>query len=202
MEKVNIFFDLFGVITSEGYFATNVFYPIVKDRIPYDLFKKKYLLYCLGNISDEDFWEGIEIDNDRDLIWENVLSATLLNDDICQLIKDFKDKHDLHIASEAPAVWAEEIIRRGNINDCFRAKFYSSDLKITKPFSGFYAKILESVSGNRKNIFIDDTLVNLDKVSLFGSETIYFNQNDIQSGTVSHKKVINSKELREILCNL
>lgn len=202
MEKVNIFFDLFGVITSEGYFATNVFYPIVKDRISYDLFKKKYLLYCLGNISASDFWEGIEINNDRDLILENVLSVTLLNEDVCLLIKDLKDKHNLYIASETPAVWADEIIRRGGIKDCFKYKFYSSDLKITKPFSGFYVKILESVSGNRKNIFIDDTIVNLDKVSSFGTETIYFNQNDVKSGTVSHEEVINSKELREILCNL
>jgi len=201
MEKINIFFDLFGVITSEGYFATNVFYPLVKDRVNYDLFKKKYLVFCLGIISDDDFWEGIEINGDRDVILQRVFHKTYLNEDVCMLIKELKECHDLYIASEVPRAWAIEIIRKAGLENCFKKYFFSSDLKITKPFSGFYKSIIECVGGSNKNIFIDDTLDNLNEVVLLGADSIYFNKSN-KDFTIKHKIANNSKEINKILCNL
>jgi len=160
MEKI-IIFDLLGVITKEPMFATNIIYPLVKDKISYDLFKKKYLLYAIGAIKKKDFWEFICKNNNIEKFEDKIIKETLLTFEIKKIINDLVSSGCvLYLATEIPKRWGELLLKKAEIKDIFKKKFYSSDLLVTKPFSDFYKKIFEQIKGN-EIYYIDDTLINL-----------------------------------------
>lgn len=160
MEKI-IIFDLLGVITKEPMFATNIIYPLVKDKVSYDLFKKKYLLYAIGAIEKKDFWEFICTSSSIEKFENRIIKETILTFEIKKIINDLVSSGCvLYLATEIPKRWGELLLKKAGIKDIFKNKFYSSDLLVTKPFSDFYKKIFKQIKGD-EIYYVDDTLINL-----------------------------------------
>ena len=198
-EKI-IIFDLLGVITKESMFATNIVYPMVKDKISYDLFKKKYLLYATGAISRDDFWEFICLKKEIKNFEEKIIKKTILTSGIKKLMDDLIILgFELYLATEIPRSWGELLLEKGEVKKIFKKKFYSSDLLTTKPFYSFYKKVFKNIRGGEV-YYIDDTLINLiaaQKIKLHN--TIYYtSEKKFSSQKEINYEVNNLKEVKEI----
>lgn len=162
MEKV--IFDLIGVITKEKYFATKTLYSEIYKRISYNEFKKRYILYCVGMITNVEFWDGVfkerEIEEFEKDFFRNKIE---LNKNIVSFVKKLKDQgYVLYIASEIPSKWGNEILKNAGILHLFEKTFYSSSMKHTKPFIKFYNKVFNNINVKGGVVFfIDDTIHNL-----------------------------------------
>lgn len=200
MEK--IVFDLIGVITEESYFASKVLYPLIKDHLSYDRFKKRYLLYCIGNITNDEFWEDV-IPEKKIAKFEDVLFDKFVkyNKPLINFIKRLnKDGRHLYLASEIPQRWGDLILKSVGLDSCFKKKFYSSKIGHTKPFLGFFGKIFASRDFvGKKIIYIDDTGENLVAIRKykFPVKTILYAKNN--SGYRCDFKVKNIVELEKII---
>lgn len=159
MKKIKIIFDLIGVVSKDGYIATNIIYPLVKDTISYELFKKKYLLYCIGNIENKDFWYGIVPESEINYIEHKIIDNVQINLDIASLINKYSSQNiDIYIASEIPTLWGNMILNKAKIFNSVKKKFYSSELKATKPLKNFYNNIFTPELFNDSLVlYIDDT---------------------------------------------
>lgn len=162
-----IIFDLLGVITVEGMWATNIIYPLIRNNISYDLFKKKYLLYSLGLISGSDFWEYIckeYICNKKDIkiIEKKIIKKTKITPGIQRIIASCKKSgFRVYLVSEIPERWGQMIIRKAKLSNYFNKKYFSSTLGSTKPFKIFYKSVLKDLPINNIIYYVDDSFVNV-----------------------------------------
>lgn len=197
-----IIFDLFGVLTKESYFATKTLYPLIKDRISYDQFKKRYLLYCIGHISNKEFWDDI-VAKEKIAKFEYKLFKNIVKYDkpLVSLIKKLeKEGVCLYLASEIPHKWGDLILRQLRIESSFRKKFYSSRIRHTKPFLKFFKEIFESNELKGKDlIYIDDTQANLKAIYKykFMVKTVLYS-----SERISDKHILKVKNADELKCIL
>jgi len=214
LNKIKIVFDLLGVITKEGLFATKVVYPFVQDKISYDLFKKKYLMYSLGIIEEHEFWEHISNKDQIDFLEEKILSKTEISPKINEIFCEFsKNDCDIYLATEIPRKWGELILKKAGLQNCFKQKFYSSDLKTTKPFEKFYDKVFDSLPFEKfydkvfdsflKNdslaYYIEDTLINLIVAKPYGVTTIYLTTKEATDEVDVDYKITNVYDLLTII---
>lgn len=200
MSKKIVIFDLLGVITKESMFATNIIYPIVKDKISYDLFKKKYLLYAIGNISREDFWEYICQKKEINNFEKKIIQKTVLTPGIKKVINDLiASRCRLYLATEIPRYWGEMILKKAGVQNVFKMKFYSSDLFTTKPFYNFYKKVFGEIRDG-DIYYIDDTLINLIAAKKIKKHnTIYYSQSANLNNVKGVDNKINTiKEIKNI----
>ncbi len=203
--KAKVILDLLGVISQEGMFATKIVYPLIEDVISYDLFKKKYLLYSLGIITEYEFWEHITSSKEKiSKIERKILKETYITPNVYNVCNQIlKQGNNLYLASEIPKKWGELIIEKAGLKDWFTKKFYSSDLKVTKPFRGFYDRVFNPlIEENKKIYYIDDTAINLKVAFMYGVKTIYF---DSKMSKPSRGIFINytarkMEDILEILC--
>lgn len=200
MLKKIIIFDLLGVITKEPMFATNIVYPIVKDRVSYNLFKKKYLLYATGAINRKEFWEFICAPKEIVKFEKKIFQKTKLTPEIKKIMSDLlASGYILYLATEIPKEWGELLLEKAGIKNMFKKKFYSSDLLSTKPFARFYKIVFESI-GNNEIFYVDDTPVNLlaaQKVKKHCS-ILYSPMDDVKIPESLNYKVGNLIKIKEI----
>lgn len=194
MEKSKIVFDLFGVIAAEPYFATNVVFPLLEGRIDYNLFKKRYILYCVGMISRAEFWHDVAAEDEIYRMEQRIYAATRPHDDILKLIKDVSSSYDLVVASEAPAEWANSILRSYGIIQDFSKLLFSSDLRATKPFKGFFDRVF--TASENSTIYIDDTLENLRAAKQYGAQLVWYKGQNADAGVMLASS---AAEVRELL---
>lgn len=171
MERPKIIFDLFGVITAEPFFATNVVFPVLQDQIDHNLFKKRYILYCVGMITRDEFWDGIASGGEIALREAKIYAATASNREMLDFIKQVSTTHDLAIASEAPSSWANAILNQYGVAGYFKQLFFSSDLHATKPFHSFFKHVF---TAGEPVLYIDDTLENVKAASQYGAKPIWY----------------------------
>lgn len=198
-----LIFDLFGVLTKESYFATKTLYPLIKDKISYDQFKKRYLLYCVGLISNKEFWENV-VEKEKIAKFEHKLFKNIVKYDntLISLIKKLeKEGTYLYLASEIPHEWGGLMLKILGIESSFRKKFYSSKIRHTKPFLKFFKEVFESNELKGKDlVYIDDTEANLKAVSKYKfmvKTVLYSSEEKISDKHVL--KVKNADELKYIL---
>src|SRR3989344_4107401 len=188
--KTVVIFDLLGVITKEGLFATKILYPLIKHKITYDLCKKKYLLYSLGMITEKEFWEHITATNLIPALEQQILANTEIAPNItavcCRLAEE---DCDLYLASEIPQKWGDLILYKAGLDHIFRKKFYD--------------RVFKSISSESTLIYyIDDTLINLKVAALYGAKTIHldFNKSAPANDIASDYQVNNTLDLIDIIC--
>ena len=163
MEK--IIFDLVGVITKEIFFATKVLFPEIRGRITYNEFKKRYILYCVGNISNIEFWENIlDLNSVKDFERRFFRNKVKCNIKVVSLIKKLnQDGFAISLASEMPQKWGDVILKNNGIGKTFKRIYYSSNIKHTKPFLKFYDRVFRNLvrHNEEKTYYVDDTIDNL-----------------------------------------
>ena len=200
MEKIAVIFDLLGVITEESMFATDVVYPIIKDKISYDLFKKKYLLYAIGIIKRDEFWDFICSNDEIKFFEEKIIKKTKITTGVKDTIKKLlRMDCKLYLATEIPREWGQMLLKKANINNTFKKEFYSSDLMTTKPFMEFYKIVFKNI-GNQRIYYVDDTLINLIAAKRYKEhKTIFYNlKNKIDRKKITDYAINNLKELIDI----
>lgn len=155
-------FDLLGVITVEGMWATKVFFPLL-NNVSYDLFKKKYLLYSLGLISRDDFWEYlVERVQQVGAIERKVIKKTVINEGVKKAIIDLKNNgFKIYLASEINERWGRMILKKAGIKHLFDGLYFSSSMLTTKPFKEFYKCIAADLSDSEEIYYLDDSLTNV-----------------------------------------
>ena len=201
MSKKIVIFDLLGVITTESMFATNIVYPMVKKRISYDLFKKKYLLYALGIINKKDFWEFICLSREIKYYEDNIIKKTTITCGVKNIMKDIIDNGcELYLATEIPKRWGELLLVKAGIKNIFKKKFYSSDIFSTKPFPTFYKKVFKEF--NKEDIYyIDDTLINLLAAQKIKKhKTIFYNKRRLTAKGEIDYIINNLNSVNKIIC--
>ena len=200
MHKKIIIFDLLGVITTESMFATNIVYPMVKDKISYDLFKKKYLLYAMGVIGRKEFWEFICAPKEIMKFEKKIIQKTTLTPGVKKIMSDLlASEYILCLATEIPKEWGELLLKKAGIKHMFKRKFYSSDLRFTKPFAKFYKIVFGSIRNN-EIFYIDDTLVNLVAAQKVKKHCaiLYSPINDVKIPESLNYKIDNLIKIKEI----
>ena len=187
-----IIFDLLGVITTEGMWATEIVFPIVSySNINYDLFKKKYLLYSLGLINDDDFWEYICNKKDSILLEKKIIKKTHITPEINKIITYFKKKDfKIYLASEIPERWGKMILDKAKLTSMFDKTYFSSSVGLTKPFKKFYQYIYKDLSTADIIYYIDDS-----KINVLSAQTNMQAQSILYSPASA---INNSKEINKI----
>ncbi|MBI5123546.1 HAD hydrolase-like protein [Candidatus Roizmanbacteria bacterium] len=199
--KIKVIFDLLGVITVEGFFATKIVYPLIQNKISYDLFKKKYLMYSVGIITEDEFWDYIATADQIDFIEKQILDKTEITPKIQEVFHKLSKRDcDIYLATEIPRKWGELILEKAKLQNYFQGKFYSSDLKTTKPFKNFYDNIFNSISTKKSVVYcIDDTPINLTVAALYGATTIYLTNTEVVNNN-AHYEITNIYNLVKIIC--
>lgn len=154
---------MYGVLTQEKMFATNIVYPLVEEGASYNLFKKAYLLYSLGIISRVEFWVSCGIEESKISEYEEkVVDSVEVNPAAQEVISELSKRGwTLLLASEGPRDWTEKILTKHRLIQYFDSLYVSSDVGHTKPYRQFFEKLPWKNKNISRNIYIDDTFENL-----------------------------------------
>lgn len=159
-------------------------------------------MYSLGIITEDEFWDHIATADQIDFIEKQILNNTEITPKIQTVFHDlYENNCVLYLATEIPRKWGELILEKAKLQNYFANKFYSSDLKITKPFKKFYYIIFNSISTKESAVYcIDDTPINLTVAALYGATTIYLTNMEVTNNTKAHYKITDICDLIKIIC--
>ena len=169
-----IFFDLEGVITSEGSLIKNKIHPFVKDDISYEELHKRYQQAKVSEINFDEFCAGLSK--------EKVLSfinTEIERTGIKELLEKLSKKYPIYLASNHVEPMGSYEIDKIGVRKYFKKLYFSSDLCIAKPNEKYFAKILDDLKIEGKDVvFIDDAKSNLESAKKVGIKTIWMDNKD------------------------
>jgi len=200
-----IVFDAMGVIFKEGDDVSNILIPFLKSKnsqIDEENVRDLYYKASLGSISSFDFWINLNLANkypgiEKDYIYNNFE----INPDFKEIAEILKKKRNLAVLSNDVAEWSKCLRSRFGLNELFKIKIISGDVKLRKPDIRIFKVLLERIKSDPNDcVFIDDKLVNVRSASELGFKTILFVNKNHKKNDLEWEIVINSfKELPQIL---
>jgi putative hydrolase of the HAD superfamily len=175
MPKVKLIaFDLFGVIIEEGHLIRNVLKPLLPPGLDRSRVKPLYNDYNLALISEQEFWNGIGIEDYTD-ISQCFLNAFRTDPDYPAVIQQLGTNYRLSILSNLPPDWADALTARFHLEQTFSPIIFSGHLRQKKPERGIYQALVEQTKLTPDQIlFIDDRLENLATAAAMGMHTVYY----------------------------
>lgn len=171
-----IAFDLFGVILNEGHLVSNVLMRLLPPGTPKTTVKFLYQKFNLGEISEQQFWASMELE-DAGNIRRIFLNSFELDDDYIKVVESLHKKYRLSILSNLPPDWARELMNRFQFSQYFSPCVFSGQERCKKPGQEIYQKFI-SQSGlpATRCAFLDDRLENLQTAHELGFTTIYYHR--------------------------
>lgn len=170
------FFDL---SVMDNFLRENNFDPALVSAF----FKKNKADYDVGNISEDDFWEGIaksiDFSDNIKLLKIYCQKNLRLNLVLLQYIKKLKEKYPLVLLSNIDPTTYDGICQELDLQDYFDSQFLSFRLKKNKMHTEVLNEIVSQYGVKPSEcLFIDDYQGNVDKGNQFGFHSIRFINND------------------------
>ena len=174
MKKV-VFFDFFGVISSEvaPFFFRKYFSNEEADKIKNEICS----LGDIGEIIEEDFYKKI---SERVELTPNQVAKELqgfvhINEQLVEMIKSIKQKYPVYLLSNAVSGFLRRILENNDLYQLFDKVFISSEMKIAKPNKEFFEYVLKETGVNPQDaVFVDDNPNNINGAKDCGIEGILF----------------------------
>ena len=171
-------FDLFGVLISEGHLISNVLSPLLPASCKQSQLRALYNEFNLANITEQAFWQGLEID-DVSSIRNIFLRCFQLDEDYEKVIQALQPHYQLSILSNLPADWADWLVESFRFDQHFSPRLFSGHTRCKKPEKEIYQKLIDQ-SGLEpaQIIFIDDRLENLKTAKSIGMNVVYYQREE------------------------
>lgn len=192
-------FDLFGVILSEGHLISRVLMSLLPDDADKKWVKKQYEAFNVGDISEKEFWNAINVDEYTELR-NTFINSFELDPDVNATVKVLKENYQLCILSNYPADWADMMSEIFAFKDNFNPCLFSGYVNCKKPEPEIYQKLISQTGLNPNQIiFIDDRLENLQAAYDQGMKTVYYHRDDEKHQFVADYQIKKLIELTQIL---
>ena len=186
--KKYIFFDFFGVISSEvspiwfkRYFSDEEA-MIIKDEIMSKGDK--------GELKEEEVYELIaqRMNMTPKKIYDDFQSLIFINNELVNYIKELKKEYKIYLLSNAMDTFLKRILSQHNLYELFDKIYISSEMKLIKPNIEFFNYVLNDNNIDPNNaIFIDDNIKNVEGAKKAGIDAILF------TNTTDLKEKLNNK---------
>jgi len=193
-----IIFDITGVLTTDGHLVSSILKSILpeKDR---DLLKTNFKMYELGQITHDEFWNNIGVENSKE-IEQKLIDKIALREGMEQVLEELKKKYQLAILSNMPQEWAERLEEKFQLKKHFEETIYSADYGTKKPDKELYEILLKKYSNlkSEQMAFVDDKLENLETAKQLGIQTILLKIEEDNSSYIPDIIIENIEELKDI----
>lgn len=181
-----IIFDCFGVLYPN---ASYLFIDRYKEQLKNGtLFLDELNLKIdLGEISRQDFFEGIEknIHVSADKIRKEFDNDWVVDQNLVEFIKRLKNKYKIGLLSNG----GEEeltIVFRDKIDSLFDSTTFSYDVRLVKPDEKIFQICLKKLNINPSEaILVEDSKTNIAAANKLGIQTIFYPK----FGTIPHELV-------------
>ncbi len=187
MKKV-VFFDFFGVISSEcaPFFFRNHFSPEEADRVKSEI----CILGDTGAINEEEFYEKIaeRTNISAEEVAKEMQGIPCINKELVEIIKQIRQKYPVYLLSNAIGTFLRRILENNNLYPLFDKVFISSEFKKAKPNKEFFEYVLRDLNIDPQDaLFIDDNPANVAGAQACGIDSILFVGNeDFKKNYVSY----------------
>lgn len=188
MDIKNIFFDFFGVVSSEVspiWFAKYCknerkqhLDEDISNKVDIGLLNEKEFIEIYAKLSNQEF----------SVVYNQLIGLSIIDNQLVELIKSLKEKYNVYLLSNACASYLRKILVKNNLYPLFDKIYISSDLKKIKPNKDFFEHILNDLhaEGN-ESIMIDDREVNINGAMSVGINGIVY------KGVDNLKEILNTK---------
>lgn len=190
MDKINnIFFDFFGVISSEV--TKSWLKNYCKDFSAIDDINKNSVKVDMGEIGEDElfgYFASLSGDTKENVI-EQFISLAEINSDLVKDIEKLKSKYNIYLLSNACAPFLRRVLEKNNLYHLFDKIYISSEIKRAKPNADFYEYVLKDLVVNGKDaVMIDDRPINIDGAKAVGINGImYKNINQLKDELHQYK---------------
>jgi putative hydrolase of the HAD superfamily len=134
----------------------------------------------IGKISEKELFNRLSniVNIAPSDIEKEIYNSVILNKELIQLIIELKKKYKIGLCSNAISSYIRRILKENDMENIFDSIIISSEVGIVKPDPEIYAKSLESLGMNAKEVvFIDDTLANVEEAKKLGMRSFVFKSN-------------------------
>ena len=178
MKKV-VFFDFFGVISSEcaPFFYRNHFSPEEADRVKNEI----CVLGDTGAINEEEFYEKIakRTNITAEEVAKEMQGIPCINNEHVDIIKQIRQKYPVYLLSNAIGTFLRRILEKNDLYPLFDKVFISSEFKKAKPNKEFLEYVLRDLNIDSQDaLFIDDNPANVAGAQACGIDSVLFVGNE------------------------
>ena len=181
--KNTIFFDFFGVISSE---VANAFFAKRFSENKAKELKDSIFVKADEGIYDEEkvyqLMSELTHENKEDIRKEWV-DTVKINFELVNYIKELKKTHKVYLLSNAISSYLRNILSKYNLEECFDKIYISAEIHLIKPNANFFSYVTNDLGLNPKEcIMIDDSQKNINGAESIGIKGIvYQNLEDLKS---------------------
>ncbi|MDE1848647.1 MAG: HAD family hydrolase [Nanoarchaeota archaeon] len=143
-------------------------------------------------------WFGFNRKEYLDYSW-NMEASKLIKPqpELRYLLKDFSEKYDIYLVSDAPGIWIKNVINFLGIGTFLKGQFSGTDLNKNKKEGLFRELLIKTSSPPREAYMVgDEDDIDIMPANKEGIITIHITKDKGSSG---HYKANNLKEARDIL---
>lgn len=159
-----------------------------------EAFHEKYLKFCAGELSREDFWFATSTNIDN--IEMKYLETFQLNKELPEFIQNNNIEYKFAGLANLPESWIEYLSQKLNLNKYFEKIYSNVDLKKDTMQKTIYTEISKDMRIENDNIiFLDNSQENLKVAKAEGCKTIYLNNYSENDGFEPDLIVTSLKEL-------
>ncbi len=175
MNIKTIFFDFFGVISSE---VAPFWFQARFDEKTAKTLKEKYMSPAdKGDINEEIMFKNLsELSGESpEKICSDFLDLAVINKDVVAMIDKLSKNYKIVLLSNAQDTWLHKILTRDNLYKCFDLMIISAEVGLIKPNSEiFNLALLRSNSKAEESVFIDDNPINVSAAERVGIKGLVF----------------------------
>ena len=178
MKKV-IFFDFFGVISSEiaVVFFNNRYEPEFAQKIKDEIFVRA----DAGEIDEDTTYELIAkaTGENKESIRNEWYNLVHINEKLVNYILELKKTHKVYLLSNAISSYLRSILEKYDLYKCFDKTFISAEIHKIKPHADYFLHVTNELNLDPKDcIMIDDNPTNIAGAESVGINGIVFKDVD------------------------
>ncbi|MDE5618437.1 MAG: HAD-IA family hydrolase [Clostridia bacterium] len=201
-----VIFDAMGVIFVDGDDTNELLVPYVKKinkNITTQEIVRLYLQASLGEISAQDFWKSVGVEekdiiSKRNYYLDNCLS---LDTDIIKVFSKLKDLgYKIGILSNDVGEWSRYLREKYSLDKYIDYCIISSEVSMRKPDKHIYEYAVEKYKLNPSRcVFIDDRIKNLYPAKEVGFNIILFDRENCAGADSDLDIVKHSRDIIDVL---
>jgi len=178
MKKTVVFFDFFGVISTEiaPIWFRRYFNDAQADCIKSDIVAKA----DLGLLTEEEMFRQISLRMNipAEQIAQEWYDLVTINTPLVAFIRQLKETYPVYLLSNAIGPFLHRILKEHELYPLFDDIFISSEIGISKPDRAFFDHVLAALRLSAEQVvMIDDNPSNLKGAALAGIDGIHFFDN-------------------------
>lgn len=174
-EKI-VVFDLMGTLFEEAHIVGRVLVPFLKERgyqVDYREAREQYIKYSAGEISEEEFWNSLDIEEFKDT-QRDYLDRITLKEGAVDTVEEVRGDYRTAVLSNVPSEWGHCLLEKNDLKKQFSVVVLSGDFNSRKPAEGIYNGLMEQFDVSSDCFyFVDNELRDLRGGEKLGMNTIW-----------------------------